>query len=288
MKSKKLYTWHYFEERFITLFFYFLIQSIISDCKAQKNNRNIDMIFAQKHYSFAIIPLLDQKGSIMKSMDKYWIHSTIMHGFEAGFSRYSHLDKEHSLMVGLFFGAFARNFNYDIPGEEFNPPFDGHITSNKAVSREFNFTGSIPVLFEKRWFRNENNFWNGDIGITIRYTPSEDVVEEHVLINSPNSHVTYLNIQLNTNYTKKPWLNYNLGGGYCWILKNNNLFKTNLVVNLSFTSFVKGRYQFTIPNQPIVEGRYEVKGSYIGLSLSYVFTGTNKRLIREHEKKKAF
>jgi len=199
-----------------------------------------------------------------------------MHGFEAGFSRYSHFDKDYSLLVGLFFGAFARNFNYAIPGAEFNPRSSGDLTSNTAVSREFDFTGSVPILLEKRWIGNKNGFWDLDIGLTIRYTPYVEETEDHIWTDSSNGHHPYLHLQLTINDRKAPWLNYNVGGGYSWILKNNNLFRTSLVTSLSFTSFVKGTYQFTIRNQPVVEGAYEFKGSYIGLSLSYVLTRSNR------------
>ena len=182
-----------------------------------------------------------------------------MHGFEAGFSRYSHFDEEHSLIAGLFFGAFARNFNYDIPGNEFTPPSNVNWNSNTAVSREFNFIGSIPILFEKRWFRTNQNFWNAEIGLTIRYTPSMEESEGAVDWNGDE----FFNMDLTTNPSKKPWLNYNVGGGYNCILKNNCILKTSLVLNISFTSYVEGDYQFALPNQPEVEGHYETKGSFI-------------------------
>ena len=234
---------------------------------AQKKTRDVDLIFSRRHYSFSIIPFLDQKADITKNIDKYWIHSTIMHGFEAGFRRYSHLGKNHSLVIGLFFGAFGRNFNYDIPGSEFNPPYAGNITSNTAASREFNFMGSIPILFEKRWFMKNQNFWTAEIGLTIRYTPS---MEEGIGAVANNND--FLEMDLTTNPSKRPWLNYNGGVGYSWILKNNTIFKTALVLNISFTPYIEGDYQFTLSNQPVVQGHYQAKGSYIGLSFDYVFT----------------
>src|SRR5260221_12679064 len=84
------------------------------------------------------------------------------------------------MIIGIFFGAFARNLNYAIPGSEFNPPADDYVTANGVVSREFNFTGSIPVLFEKRWFKKNSNFWNVDIGFIARYTPKEYFTEDDI------------------------------------------------------------------------------------------------------------
>ena len=107
---------------------------------------DLDLIFSRTHYSFSIIPFLDQKADITKNIDKYWIHSTVMHGFEAGFSRYSHFDEEHSLIVGLFFGAFARNFNYDIPGNEFSYHPLMSIGTQTQLSQE-NSILSVAFLF---------------------------------------------------------------------------------------------------------------------------------------------
>jgi hypothetical protein len=259
----------------LPLFFSLLLQHLIFNCSAQrikKLTKEVDMIFAKKHVGFTIIPLFTNKANITRNMDKYWIHSTPLAGFEAGFNKYSHFDKKHSVMVGIFFGAFARNLNYAIPGNEFSPPADGYVTTNGAASREFNFTGSIPILLEKRWFKKNNNFWNADIGFTIRYTPREYFIEDDIW----NWNYIFYHLDFIVNPHKTLWLNYNIGGGYSWILKNENIFKTNLIANISVTSFAKGSYQFTLPNRPIVKGNYEVKGSYVGLSFSYVLTKANK------------
>src|SRR5215475_6281458 len=173
----------------IVLLLPLLFQQISVHCQTQW--KDLDRIFSHAHYGFTLIPFLDQKASITKNIDKYWIHSTIMHGFEAGFTRYSHFDKDYSLLVGLFFGAFARNFNYAIPGAEFNPRSSGDLTSNTAVSREFDFTGSVPILLEKRWIGNKNGFWDLDIGLTIRYTPYVEETEDHIWTDSSNGHHPY-------------------------------------------------------------------------------------------------
>ena len=265
------------------LFFSILMQHLILNCSAQQTksySKEANVIFVRKHIGFTIIPLFTEKAVITKNIDKYWIHSTPLAGFEAGFNEYIHLNKNHSIMIGMFLGAFARNFNYAIPGQEFNPPASEYVTTNGAASREFNFTGSIPALFEKRWFKKNNNFWNANIGFTVRYTPKEYFTEDDIW----NWNYVFYHLDFIVNPHRAFWLNYNIGGGYSWILKNKNIFKANLVGNMSFTSFAKGNYQFTLPNQPVIIGNYEVKGSYIGLSFSYVLTGANKilRKISQH------
>jgi hypothetical protein len=130
--------------------------------------------------------------------------------------------------------------------------------------------GAVPLVFQKRWFSKDKQFWYATAGTTLRYTPYIEENEEHIFF------TPFFKMHFETNPEKKVWLTYNAGGGYSMVLKNNNILSAGLYINLSFTSFAKGQYQFTVPNQPIVEGDYAVKGSYIGLSLNYSFTRTNK------------
>ena len=79
-------------------------------------------------------------------------------------------------------------------------------------------------------------------------------------------------MELNLNNKRSPWVNYHLGVGHSWVLKNNNIFKTSLLLNLSFTKYVSGRYEITVPGQPVTAGGYGLDGTGPGISLSYVFT----------------
>ena len=132
------------------LFLSILFHHLFFTCSSQetKNFANdLDLYFAKKHIGFTIKPLFIERAVITKNMDKYEIQSTPLIGFEVGVNNYLHLNKATSVIVGLFFGAYPRNLNYSIPGNEFIPPINGFITTNGAASREFNFTVNIPVLF---------------------------------------------------------------------------------------------------------------------------------------------
>ena len=123
--------------------------------------------------------------------------------------------------------------------------------------------------------------------MSLRYAVGYDSDDYgYVLEDTNQQRIDVFSMDLNSNNYKKPWISYNLGGGYSWILKNYNTLRAGLLTNISFTQFVKGTYQVNIPGKPLTEGAYGVTGSYIGLSVSYGFTGTNKRWIREYEKKK--
>jgi hypothetical protein len=251
------------------LFISFLCQHLVLNCNGQP--KDVDLIFAKRHFGFSITSALIYKADVTRNIDKYWIHSTPLVGFEAGWSSYSHFDKKHSIIIGIFFGAFARNLNYEIPGSEFSPPSNTKVTTNGAASREFDFNGSLPIIFEKRWFLKSYNFCNVDIGFVLRYSPK--VYETEYDTWNGNS---FFYMELYTNPHQTIWINYEALAGYSWILRNKNILKLNFVANISFTSYGKGNYQFTLPNQPVVNGNYEVKGSYVGLSFGYVLTKANK------------
>jgi len=258
---------------FIFLIFSTQIQSQVNTKKEPDNNlfTSNELLFRKGHIGITIIPFVCSKAVITKSEDTYEIHSTPQFGFEAGFTKYFHIDIAHSIYTGIYFGAYGRNFNYNIAIEEFgSPPGWSDISTNGAASREFNFMGAVPLVFQKRWFSKDKQFWYATAGTTLRYTPYIEENEEHVFF------TPFFKMHFETNPEKKVWLTYNAAGGYSMVLKNNQILSAGVYVNLSFTSFAKGHYQFTVPNQPIVEGNYEVKGSYIGLSLSYIFTRTNK------------
>src|SRR4030095_9261328 len=110
-------------------FFIFLILStqIQSQVNSKKEfDKNLftsnELLFKNGHIGITIIPFVCSKAVITKSEDKYAIHSTPQFGFEAGLTKYFHIDIAHSIYTGIYFGAYGRNFNYSIPIEEFGSP----------------------------------------------------------------------------------------------------------------------------------------------------------------------
>ena len=210
-----------FPQIFFPLFLSVLLQHSFNIGISQPIKSSVnkgESLFANKHIGFVFIPLLTEKASISKNIDKYEIHSTSLIGFEAGFSYYSHFDNDYSLMSGIFFEAYPRNFNYAVPGNEFIPPVTESFTSNGILSREFNFTASIPVLVEKRWFVQNDKFLTLDAGLTFRYTTRI----YDTFIDYGYNNYRFFRMDLITNENKTIWLNYIIKSGYSLILKNKN------------------------------------------------------------------
>ena len=149
----------------------------------------------------------------------------------------------------------------------------------------FDFYISAPLWLERRWRHNEKNFWNLNAGINVRFYPddfSEILSSTYYDVNG--QYVTVVDMELEVGRAFKPWVNYNFGGGYSYFLKNNNFFRLNFLVNLSGTSIANGVYYINVTGKPVSTGTYKSNLSFVGLSLNYIFTGTNKRLFRQFKK----
>jgi hypothetical protein len=74
------------------------------------------------------------------------------------------------------------------------------------------------------------------------------------------------------NNNGKPWLNFHIAGGHEWILKSKNVFQLNLKFNYSPVTPSTGTYLFTTGVQPDLGGTFGTSGSYLGLSIGWLFT----------------
>lgn len=234
----------------------------------------IDLLFSHNHISILITPSHYGKVNIKKQQGNHELTSEKQIGVTAGFMHYTNFSKSYSFIKGLHVSIAGRDEVYRIPvnTDHFELFEDG------KPSQEYDLVHvSVPLWIEKRWFNNTGRFLNCFAGINLRYslTSSEEEMESFYG-NSNGTNTKFHSWLLNLNNEGKPWINYNLGGGYSWILSNNNILQTNILINYSNTKFVDGTYQFTLPNEPITEGTYSIKGSFIGISCNYIFTKNKK------------
>jgi len=84
------------------------------------------------------------------------------------------------------------------------------------------------------------------------------------------------------NNRNKIWLTFLVGINKSIRLKNDNLLSLGIQADISRTNFLIGSYEITIPGQPVTSGMYSINGSSVGISVAYIFTGTNRRLARKY------
>ena len=138
---------------------------------------------------------------------------------------------------------------------------------------------------ERRWAGKNNSTWNVDAGINVRLDPNEEGYGyDYGGINVNGQGVLVLDMNGDIGNNLKPWLNYNIGGGYSIFLSNYNFLRINLIANFSATKIANFNYTISVTGKPESTGTYSANLSYAGLSFSYIFTGTNKRLLKLYER----
>ena len=244
------------------------------------------LIYTTNHISIDLIPQLVQKAGITRNKGDYQLGSSHMHGVEIGATYHINFNKYYSLVVGLHGGASARNYLLHIPKEDFDPPAPHDYDDNGAWSRSYDFYLSAPVLLETRWWYHKRKFWNANAGINIRFYPDEIYeITNGASYDGNGDRVQVFTLDLLISSNFKPWLTYAAGGGHSWILGNYNMLSLSFLANFSATKLVDGTYRITVPGQPVTEGTYSAKLSYIGLSINYTLTGANRTLRKLYERR---
>jgi hypothetical protein len=236
-------------------------------------------------FGFSISPYMVDKADATPLSGAYRPKTLYEHGFEVGAEYNIHINNSYSVIVGLHGGAAATNYKLFIPGSDFNPDI-GYNWNDYGVP-EWAYYMSVPVWIQKRWFTGRNSFWNVVAGINIRYYPlrySQYGFGE-VATDVNGNEITVFEIDATMGNNLRPWLNYNLGGGYSLRLRNDNYLQGNLVVNFSDKKIIDGIYQINVTGKPQSNGTFSANMSYIGLSFSYTSTGAKRRLRKMYEKK---
>ena len=242
-------------------------------------------VFNGRSIGFSIIPYIVDKTKATSFSGTYHLNTLYMNGFEAGPDYRFNFSRSYSLMVGFHAGAAARNFKMIIPKTDFKPNLQFDVDEWGAPNRQWDFYASFPIWIEKRWILKDNNFCSVIAGANIRFYPIRYYGDE-VEIYYPDvngNQIPVLKIDATIGNNLRPWINYNIGGGYALLLKNNNFLQCNLVANFSTTKIVNGTYTINVTGKPQSTGSYSANLSYIGLSFSYIFTGANKRLRKMYE-----
>jgi hypothetical protein len=228
-----------------------------------------------------------QAGNINKSGGPYNISARPQPVWEAGVLYRGKISRNIYALGGFKGVVSGRNAMLrNAPVEKIDPnKYSSPFPPLKMT--EFDFILSVPLLIEfNRALNNKKNFFVQG-GVNLRYSLGYDFERNsHIFYDATGSQVEVLVMEMNSNNNGKPWINFNLGGGLEWRLKNYNLLKAGLLVNISATDYVSGTYRVNIPGESATYGTYAAKGSYIALSISYGFTGINNRLVRQQNKKR--
>ena len=252
-----------------------------------KNDKISNVLFTHPFLSFSVSPYIVNKVKATPISGNYHLKTVYQEGVEAGADYHFNFNKNYSLIVGLHGGAAARGFKLFITRSDFNPNLKFDVNETPQTNRIWDFYINAPIWIEKRWLMKNNNFWSVLFGANVRYYPIRNFGEGFG-VNYPDvngNYVQVVNINDSIGNNLRPWVNYNIGGGYSFLLQNNNFLQFNLLANFSNKKMVNGVYQINVTGKPQSTGTYSANLSYVGLSLSYIFTGANKRLRKIYESK---
>ena len=245
-----------------------------------------EYVFKGNHIQFNYALLSTFKARLKNQSGNYPAKTTAAPGLLLSFKYCINFNNYYSLIVGPEAILSGRNFNIAFNKNDFSP----------ALIKDYNFRGkdsyladlilSLPVLLEKRYLYKRTKYLFTNAGFQFNVSTGADFdITSFYVENINNGFYNPAEVNVYANNDAKPWISFPLNAGHAWLLKNNNVLQLAIASNISFTKYVNGTYQITIPNKPVTEGRYSSTGSFIGLSLNYIFTNANYRIRKAYEKK---
>lgn len=269
----------------------FLFIFLIANVNAQQKRLNrenflTDFVFSGNHIQFNFSTLSVLKARLKNENGNYPVSTKAALGLLLSFKYQINFNNEYSLITGPETVVTGRNFITSFNKNDFSPPLvkDYKIKGIQAYSSDLII--SLPILAEKRWLYSKTKYLFADAGVCLNVSTGADFDTFFIqLMNTNNGFYDAGGVDVYANNDAKPWVSFLFNAGHAWLLKNNNLFQFSICTNISFTKYVNGTYHIDIPGRSLTQGMYSSTGSFIGLSMNYVFTSANYRIRKEYEKK---
>ncbi len=242
-------------------------------------------VFKGNHIQFNFARLSTFKARLKNESGNYAVNTKSARGSLLSFKYSINFNNEFSLITGAEAMLLGRNFIVSFAKNDFSPPLisDYNLTRKRSLIQELVL--SLPIIAEKRWLYSKTKFLSANAGLRLNFSLGGDFdFSSFYLLNTANNYYNAGGVDVNANNDAKPWVSFPLTAGHGWLLRNNNLLELSIYSNISFTRYVNGTYQIDIPNKPLTNGRYSSTGSFVGLSLNYVFTNANYRIRKDYEK----
>ena len=254
------------------------------DSGLKKENILEKYVFNGNHIQFNFALLSTFKAQLDKNSGNHPVSSSAAAGLLLSFKYQINFNDKYSLITGPEAIILGRNFNTSFSKNDFSPPLVADYNT-KGTSTIQDLVLSLPVMLEKRWLYSNTKLLFADVGLRLNFSLGADLDSYSIsLSNTANGIYQVGGVDVNANNNTKPWISFSINAGHAWLLKNNNLLQLAICSNFSFTKYVNGKYHIDIPNQPLTEGSYSSTGSFIGLSLNYVFTNANYHIRKAREK----
>lgn len=263
--------------RLLLIFLVFFLTTNLSAQPVTEPGDLSRLLFSRKHFSISTFFGLSGKAGIEVGPNNYQLGSSRRKAFGFGLNHHLHISRELSLVTGIHVAAPIRNYEYLIPKESFTPPLPDDLFHNSGISETVVFLLRLPITLEGRWWKGDKKYNYLSGGASLNFSFINEEGEVHFLIDSNNRRTQLFNMLIPEHNKGKPWLNYHIGAGHGWMLKNKDFISAGLMANLSFTRFIRGDFDILVVGQPPVYGKYTFKGSWAGITFNYIYTGSKKK-----------
>jgi len=266
-----------------------LLASLVSNflfCQPQDNSYDSSKRIKNARANFAIEigTNLLPKAKITTDSGIYKLRSRIQSSYSIGLNYRRIMNPKTTLTIGLHLQIGKRNFYskiHDSGLRGYTDPESPLFLEDKALWSNI----GIPFVLEKIMKKVVKNQMLLKLGLTICYSgfSTDEKISGSVFDSISNTKVQIFNADLSGNNSQLPWVTFIGGLTRKVSFDNKNFMLVSLQVNYSPVYFFKGKYQLTIPRRPATTGSYKISGSSLGISVQYVFTGINKRIIRRYQ-----
>jgi len=261
------------------LFFSCLLLSKI--CLGQvvdtKSNSDGQHEIKQNNFGIEAIASILPPAKITREEGKYVLKSHLQSSYDLGINYLHRLKNDLIFSTGFHVIIGKRNFFINIPSSDL-----GYSNPYGLLIEQKELWGSlrIPFLIEKK-ISNKRNPLFFKIGLNFRYSgmmPGESFVA--ISFDSNFRPTEVFNAETSARNNGIPWITFLGGLSKSILLDNKNVLAIGVQADIGTTYFLKSNYEITIPNKPITSGTYKINGSSVGLSVQYIFTGTNKQIVK--------
>jgi len=231
----------------------------------------------QNNFGVEAIASILPPAKITREEGNYVLKSHLQSSYDLGINYLHHLKNDLIFSTGFHVIIGKRNFFINIPSSDLanSNPY-GLLIEQKELWGSLR----IPFLIEKK-ISNKRNPFSIRTGLNFRYSGmNSDESFVGIRFDSNNRPTEVFNAEISARNNGKPWITFLAAVSKSIQLDNNNILAISLQADISKTYFLKSNYEITIPNQPYTKGTYKINGSSLGLSVQYIFTGSNKQIVK--------
>jgi hypothetical protein len=263
----------------VSFFCFSFVSSYAQKRQTESNHGNaLPSLYSKSFFALYLKTSILPKAQIEKLTGSYRLSPKPNISYSAGFRFIRNLKPELGLLSGIDLKFTKLNFYVYVPTSDI-PTIPRAFPNTPIVDyTEAHFQIAIPLLIEHRFRVSENQFWSLRAGGNINYNGFNlDGSIGYGVTDTNGQGVGIYSGDFEYTNGYKPWVTFVAAASKNLVLSNKNILSIEIGFEAGKNGYVRGDYAITIPNKPVSYGIYKINGLSAGLTLSYTFTGANKK-----------